>query len=40
MIAASFLLDTDWVIDHFNDVKAVTNRLRSLQQYGSEVRRT
>jgi tRNA(fMet)-specific endonuclease VapC len=34
MIAASFLLDTDWVIDHFNDVKAVTNRLRDLQQYG------
>ena len=26
MTAASYLLDTDWVIDHFNRVEAVTRR--------------
>ena len=34
MRAASYLLDTDWVIDHFNRVEAVTLRLRELQRRG------
>lgn len=34
MTAASYLLDTDWVIDHFNRVEAVTHRLRELQPRG------
>ncbi|MBI4441871.1 MAG: type II toxin-antitoxin system VapC family toxin [Acidobacteria bacterium] len=34
MTAASYLLDTDWVIDHFNRVEAVTRRLRELQPRG------
>ena len=34
MRAASYLLDTDWVIDHFNRVEAVTRRLRELQPRG------
>jgi len=27
----SFLIDTDWVIDHFNGVTQVTLRLKELQ---------
>lgn len=34
MIAISFLVDTDWVIDHFNGVKAVTGRLQELLEQG------
>jgi len=34
MILASFLVDTDWVIDHFNRVGAVTQRLQELQKEG------
>jgi tRNA(fMet)-specific endonuclease VapC len=34
MNLASFLVDTDWVIDHFNQVKPVTRRLRELQNEG------
>ncbi len=34
MTAPSYLLDTDWVIDHFNRVEAVTSRLRELQPRG------
>jgi len=34
MTPASFLLDTDWVIDHFNGVGAVTRRLQALQGQG------
>lgn len=30
MNLASFLIDTDWVIDHFNRVGAVTQRLQEL----------
>ncbi len=31
MTLASFLVDTDWVIDHFNGVEAVTRRLQALR---------
>lgn len=34
MNLASFLVDTDWVIDHFNQVEPVTKRLRELQKEG------
>jgi hypothetical protein len=34
MSLASFLIDTDWVIDHLNEVGRVTARLRELQQGG------
>jgi len=34
MNLASFLIDTDWVIDHFNRVGAVTQRLQELQKQG------
>ena len=34
MTLASYLLDTDWVIDHFNRVETVTRRLRELQGQG------
>jgi len=30
----SFLIDTDWVIDHFNGVSQVTLRLKELQPRG------
>jgi len=30
----SFLIDTDWVIDHFNGVTHVTRRLKELQPQG------
>jgi tRNA(fMet)-specific endonuclease VapC len=30
----SFLIDTDWVIDHFNGVAHVTRRLKELQPHG------
>lgn len=30
----SFLVDTDWVIDHFNQVVGVTQRLQELQKEG------
>ncbi len=29
-----FLIDTDWVIDHFNGVTQVTRRLKELQPQG------
>jgi len=34
MMLASFLVDTDWVIDHFNGVEAVTRRLQALRAQG------
>jgi len=34
MSLASFLIDTDWVIEHLNEVGRVTARLRELQQGG------
>ena len=34
MNLASFLIDTDWVIDHFNRVGVVTQRLQELQKQG------
>ena len=34
MTPASFLVDTDWVIDHFSGVQAVTSRLQALQVHG------
>ena len=34
MTLASFLVDTDWVIDHFNGVQAVTRRLQALRTQG------
>jgi len=30
----SFLIDTDWVIDHFNGVAHVSQRLKDLQPQG------
>ncbi len=34
MTPASFLVDTDWVIDHFSGVGTVTRRLQELQKHG------
>jgi tRNA(fMet)-specific endonuclease VapC len=34
MRLASYLVDTDWVIDHLNGVEAVTRRLQALQTQG------
>lgn len=34
MTSLSFLLDTDWVIDHFNGVAQVTRRLKELDPRG------
>jgi tRNA(fMet)-specific endonuclease VapC len=34
MMPASFLIDTDWVIDHFHGVGAVTRRLQALEAQG------
>jgi tRNA(fMet)-specific endonuclease VapC len=34
MKSLSFLIDTDWVIDHFNGVMHVTRRLKELQPRG------
>jgi tRNA(fMet)-specific endonuclease VapC len=34
MTLLSFLIDTDWVIDHFNAVEHVTRRLRELEPQG------
>src|SRR5437016_14586026 len=34
MTLASFLVDTDWAIDHFNGVGTVTRRLQELQKHG------
>ena len=34
MKPVSFLIDTDWVIDHFNGVTQVTLRLKELQPRG------
>jgi tRNA(fMet)-specific endonuclease VapC len=34
MKSLSFLIDTDWVIDHFNGVTQVTRRLKELQPQG------
>ncbi len=30
----SFLIDTDWMIDHFNGVTQVTRRLKELEPHG------
>ncbi len=37
MSLTSFLVDTDWVIDHFNRVEAATRRLRELEGQGLAV---
>lgn len=37
MSLASFLVDTDWIIDHFNRVEPVTRRLRALEAQGLAV---
>jgi tRNA(fMet)-specific endonuclease VapC len=34
MTSLSFLIDTDWVIDHFNAVAHVTRRLKELEPRG------
>jgi len=34
MTSLAFLIDTDWVIDHFNAVSYVTRRLKELQPRG------
>ena len=34
MKSLSFLIDTDWVIDHFNGIAQVTRRLQELQPQG------
>ena len=34
MMRASFLIDTDWVIDHFNGIAVATRRLQALQAQG------
>ena len=34
MNVPSFLIDTDWVIDHFNSIPLVTRRLKELEQQG------
>ena len=34
MTSLSFLIDTDWVIDHFNAVEQVTQRLKELEPQG------
>jgi len=34
MKSPSFLIDTDWVIDHFNGVTQVTRRLKELEPQG------
>ena len=33
-MTARFLLDTDWVIDHFNGIAAITRRLEELRPAG------
>lgn len=37
MTSTSFLVDTDWVIDHLNGVGAATQRLRELEPQGLAV---
>ena len=34
MTSLAFLIDTDWVVDHFNAVSYVTHRLKELQPQG------
>jgi len=34
MKSPAFLIDTDWVIDHFNGITHVTRRLKELQPQG------
>ena len=34
MKSLSFLIDTDWVIDHFNGIAQVTRRLKELEPEG------
>jgi tRNA(fMet)-specific endonuclease VapC len=36
-VRASYLVDTDWIIDHLNGVPAVSERLRELQPAGLAV---
>jgi tRNA(fMet)-specific endonuclease VapC len=33
-VTARFLLDTDWIIDHFNGIAAITHRLEQLRPSG------
>jgi hypothetical protein len=33
-VAACYLLDTDWVIDHFNGIVAITRSLEQLRSSG------
>ena len=37
MTPCSFLIDTDWIIDHFNGVESVTRRLLELRDRGLAV---
>lgn len=37
MTSCSFLIDTDWIIDHFNGVERVTRRLQELRDRGLAV---
>jgi tRNA(fMet)-specific endonuclease VapC len=37
MTALSFLIDTDWVIDHLNSLSPATKRLRQLEPQGLAV---
>ncbi|HKO03334.1 MAG TPA: type II toxin-antitoxin system VapC family toxin [Candidatus Acidoferrales bacterium] len=37
MTSCSFLIDTDWIIDHFNGVERVTRRLLELRGQGLAV---
>ena len=34
MTGVSFLIDTDWVIDHLNSLSPATQRLRELEPQG------
>ena len=34
MSSIGFLIDTDWVIDHFNGISQVTERLKELEPRG------
>jgi len=36
-VTVGYLVDTDWVIDHFNGIRSVTERLRQLRSAGLAV---
>jgi len=40
MTGVSFLIDTDWVIDHLNSLSPATKRLRELEPQGIAINRT